>query len=109
MTVVEALLAVSGYPIPYRTIEGVALKRGVALDATATEDVLASAGYLLCVADLYVWLYFAPNVTQGGQSYSFTDEQRRWWKAQALRIYDELDDEAAEGLKTRYGYMGAKF
>ena len=108
MTVLESLLAVSPYPIPQRTIEATALKRAVGLGDTATTELLASDAYRLCVADLYVWLYFAPNVGQGGQSYSFTDSQRDWWKKQALAVYEELDETALAALKTTYGYMGSK-
>lgn len=107
ITVFEALLAVSAYPIPGRVIEAIALKREVDLGGPA-EAVVKSDSYRLAMADLYVWLYFAPNVSQGGQSYSFTDEQRKWWKKQAMAIYEELDDDALSALQTKYGYMGDK-
>jgi hypothetical protein len=47
-------------------------------------------------------------VSQGGQSYSFTEAQRNWWKKQAMAIYEELDDDALSALQGQYGYMGAK-
>lgn len=108
MTAYESLLAVSAYPIPDRVIRTTALKRGLNVDDPATESTLGSAPFRLSKADLYVWLYFAPNVSQGGQSYSFTDSQREWWKKQALAIYDELGDEEADAMRTQYGYMGSK-
>jgi hypothetical protein len=108
MTIREALLGISAYPIPLRTVEATALRRAVDLDAEARDMILDDPAYRLCVADLYVWLYFAPNVGQGGQSYSFTDSQREWWKRQAMAIYDELDDPALSALKTQYGYMGSR-
>ncbi len=108
MTIRESLLAVSAYPIPMRTIEATATRRGVDLDGYADSDYMASAPYRLAVADLYVWLFFAPNVEQGGQAYSFTTAQREWWKKQAMAIYGELDEDALSALTTRYGYMGAK-
>lgn len=108
MTVRESLLAISAYPIPMRTIEATALKRTVDLDGDADKSTVASSAYRLALADLYVWLFFAPNVGQGGQSYSFTDAQRDWWKKQAMAIYEELEDDALSALKTTYGYMGDK-
>lgn len=109
ITAFEALLAVSAYPIPKRVIETTALKRAVDLEGPADEAIVKSPAFRLAVADLYVWLFFAPNVSQGGQSYSFTDAQRNWWKKQAMATYDELDDEdALSALKTQYGYMGSK-
>ncbi len=109
ITAFESLLAVSAYPIPKRVIEATALKRAVDLEGPVDEAMLHSAAYRLAVADLYVWLYFAPNVSPGGQSYSFTDEQRKWWRKQAMATYEELEDEdALSALKTQYGYMGSK-
>lgn len=108
-TAYESLLAVSAYPIPDRVIRTISTKRGVVVDDPATESVLVGAPFRLAKADLYMWLYFAPNVSQGGQSYSFTDEQRRLWKKQALDIYDELGDPEADALRTQFGYMGSKF
>lgn len=109
MTVRESLLAVSAYPIPMRTIEAISLKRGIALDDTVDYGILTAQNYRLALADLYVWLYFAPTVGQGGQSYSFSGEQRDWWKAQAIGIYEEYGAESElASLKGKYGYMGNK-
>lgn len=108
VTVFDALLAVSAYPIPARVIKSTALKRAVDLETEADEASVHSDAFRLATADLFVWLYFAPNVSQGGQSYSFTESQRNWWKKQALAIYEELEDDAVDALKTTYGYMGAK-
>jgi len=109
MTTAEALLAVSSYPVPYRTIEAIALKRGLSLTDEADQSLVSGKSYQLSLADLYIWLYFAPNVSQGGQSYSFTAEQRSYWKSQALKIYNKYDEDAAESVAGNYGYMGAKF
>ena len=106
MTTKEGLLSVTGYPIPYRALEGIAAKRGLTLTDAAEPS---SPSYRLALADLYMWLFAAPNVAQGGQSYSFTDEQRRWWKSLALRIYEELEPDTAKGLLGNYGYMGSRF
>ena len=108
ITVFDALLAVSAYPIPARVIKATAIKRAVVLEDLASEENVKSDAFRLATADLYVWLYFAPNVSQGGQSYSFTDEQRKWWKKQAMAIYEELEDDALSALQTKYGYMGDK-
>lgn len=109
MTIRESLLAVSAYPIPMRTIEAISLKREVALDDEADYATVLSSSYRLALADLYVWLYYAPNVSQGGQSYSFTTDQREWWKRQAIAIYGELGEEdELSSLKGKYGYMGSR-
>lgn len=105
-TVLEALRAVNSYPIPLRTITETAERREVDLDAEATAGVLLSRAFRLSRADLLIWLSYAPNVTQGGQSYSFTDEQRTRMRNEAQQIYDELEEEATP--KTLYGYKGKR-
>lgn len=105
MTTLESLKGINSYPIPYRTLESVAVRRGLTLTAEATVEVLASKAYKLANADLLRWLSTAPNITQGGQSYSFTDEQRKDFRNQA----DELVADAEESEpKTRYGYKGSR-
>ena len=106
-TTLDALKGVSAYPIPLRTLVEVAERRGVSLSEEATQAVITGRQYRLAKADLLLWLYLAPNVTQGGQSYSFTDEQRKQFRNQASSIYAELGDEHATSQPT-YGYKGSR-
>lgn len=108
MTIRESLLALSAYPIPMWTIEAISLKRVVALDSEYSLSTSTDSGYRLATADIYKWLYFAPNVAQGGQSYSFTDEQRSLYKKLAMAVYSELGDSELGSLKGNYGYMGTR-
>ena len=103
-TVLDALKGINSYPVPSRTIEEIAARRGIALDSEATATVLISKAFSLCRADILLWLSYAPNITQGGQSYSFTDEQRTGLRNRAQGLYDEQEDENAP--KTIYGYKG---
>lgn len=104
-SVLEALRGVNSYPIPLRTIEEVSRRRGLDLEELATCEMLKSRAFNLSRADLLLWLSYAPNVTQGGQSYSFTDEQRTRMRSASQQLYDEL-----EGVqrKTLYGYKGKR-
>lgn len=105
-TVLEALRGINSYPIPLRTIYEVAERRGVDIHSETSVEMLKSREFNLCRADLLLWLSYAPNVTQGGQSYSFSDEQRIRMRNMAQEIYDELEE---EGLpKTLYGYKGKR-
>lgn len=106
-TVLEALKAVSAYPVPLRTLVETAEQRGLTLSVEATKEVLSGRDYRLAYADLLLWLSIAPNITQGGQSFSFTDEQRQQLRNQAQAMYDELDEESA-AAKTIYGYKGSR-
>lgn len=104
-TILDVLHSISAYPIPQGTLHEVSLRRGVSLLDDASEETLTSKEYKLCKADLLVWLSLAPNVTQGGQSYSFTDEQRKAFRQQADTLYEECD---AEPTGVVYGYKGSR-
>lgn len=106
-TVLEALKAVSAYPVPLRTLVETAEQRGLTLSDEATKEVLSGRDYRLAYADLLLWLSLSPNITQGGQSFSFTDEQRQQLRNQAQALYDELDEESA-AVKPIYGYKGSR-
>lgn len=104
-TNLDALKSVNAYPIPLRTFVETAERRNISLTADATQEGLQSKNFRLAIADLLLWLSLAPNISQGGQSFSFTDEQRKDFKRQATSIYDEYGDTtSATGVK--YGYKG---
>lgn len=107
MTTLEALKGVNSYPVPLRTLEEVAQRRGILLDDECTITVLQSKDYRLACADLLLWLSFAPQVSQGGQSYQFSDEQQLQMRAQANTIYEEYGETEAT-QKGRFGYKGSK-
>lgn len=104
-TILEALKGINAYPIPFRTLVETAEGRGLSLADEATAAVLAGKAFRLATADLLLWLSLAPNVSQGGQSFSFTDEQRVRLRQRAQSIYDEYDDTGGTGVK--YGYKGS--
>lgn len=106
MTTLDALKGVNSYPIPLRTLNEVAERRELDLDETATMEVIQSRGYNLAYADLLIWLSFAPQVTQGGQSYSFTDDQRMQMRNRASDIYEDYEE--SNTCKARYGYKGSR-
>ncbi|MCD8313424.1 MAG: hypothetical protein LUC24_04620 [Bacteroidales bacterium] len=106
-TVLDALRAVNPYPIPMRTIEGTAAMRSLDVDAEATEEILSGSNFRLAMADLLWWLAFAPDVSQGGQNYSFTDAQRDQLRRRAQQLWDELDDSEADSTGL-YGYKGTR-
>lgn len=106
-TILEALRGINSYPIPLRTICEVAERRGVSLEDNTDVETLKGKEYNLCRADLLLWLSYAPNITQGGQSYSFTDEQRTDMRNLAHQLYEEFEEEE-DVPKTIYGYKGKR-
>lgn len=107
MTILDALRSVSAYPIPLRTLSDTAEFRGVELEATVTAQVMTTKAYRLAKADLLLWLAFAPNISQGGQSYSFDAAQRLEFRRRANAIYKELEpDKKDAAVCATFGYKG---
>lgn len=104
MTIFDSLQSINAYPIPSATITRVGMGRGLDPEATVTADTLKTPEYRMAYADLLLWLSVAPNISQGGQSYSFSDEERKRFRQEALDILDELDDEYKNHVP--YGYKG---
>lgn len=102
----DALKGINAYPIPQRTIEEIALRRGCALSDEMTRESLTGAPFNLAKADLLIWLSLAPNITQGGISYSFTDEQRTKFRNQANDLYRDFGNDDLGASKPSYGYKG---
>lgn len=103
-TIVETFRALNAYPIPMPTLVSIAEARGLSPYDNADST---SRDFRMAEADVYMWLSNAPDVSQGGQSYSFTDEQRKHFRQQAMVIYDEVGE--AKGAKsTIYGYKGTR-
>lgn len=107
-TVLESLKGVNAYPVPLRTLTEIAERRGISLTGEATQECLKGKAYNLAVADLLLWLSLAPNVTQGGQSFSFTDEQRMQFRNRANALFDEFAADEAGTPKPIYGYKGSR-
>lgn len=104
-TILEALKGINAYPIPLRTLTYIAESRGVDLEEEATRVVIQADDFKLTQADLLIWLSEAPDVTQGGQQYSFTDEQRTSFRSRANQILQTLDsDNNVE--QSDCGYVG---
>ena len=106
-TVLETLKGINAYPMPLRTLIEVSELRGLSLNDTATKEIMVGKAYKLAKADLYMWLSIAPNIGQGGQSFSFTDEQRQQFRNQAKALYDECGEVSATA-KPIYGYKGSR-
>lgn len=108
VTVLDALKGISAYPVPLRTLSAVSLKRGIQLEQEATEETLTGKAYRLAEADILMWLSAAPSISQGGQSFSFTEEQRREMRNKAKRIYAEFGNDGETATKPIYGYKGSR-
>ena len=105
MTVTESIKGINAYPVPERTLSTIIAKRGLYGDAEATADILSGDAFMLAHADVLMWLSRAPNISQGGQSYSFSEDERKQFRLEAGAIYADLEPEGVMS-KTRFGYKG---
>lgn len=104
-TIVESLRALNAYPIPMSTLVTITEGRGLMPHDTLIDEAMHN--YRKAEADVYMWLSNAPDVSQGGQTYSFSDEQRRHLRQQALAIYNEVGEDKVS-KRTIYGYKGTR-
>lgn len=109
-TVCELLRSVTNFPISMNTIEALSLKRGLDIGAAPDAEIVQSPAYRLTEADIYRWLYMVANMSQGGQSYNFTAEDKEHFKNEANRTYRLFgeDDKIIKGTSIKYGYKGSR-
>jgi hypothetical protein len=74
------------------------------IDTEATTEVRKSKNFKRAQAKVYEFLADAPNVSQGGISFGFTDDERRRFRLKAGNLLDEVGDNNNSGIE--YGYMG---
>lgn len=114
ITLTNHLQGLNAYPIPKRAIEIIAVKRLIPPNTDVTYidgDEKLQRTVSLCEADVYAWLSMAPDVAQGGQSYSFSDSERAAFRRKANALYRECGEEESvisDGKATAYGYKGDK-
>ena len=105
MNVLQSLKSLSSYPIPTATVEDVADGVGLALDTELTLELRKDKSFKRAQARVFLFLSEAPNVSQGGISYSFSDEERKRFRLRAENLLEEIGDATSEaGIE--YGYKG---
>ncbi len=105
--ILEALKGINAYPVPLRTLTEITEGRGLDLNGETSLEVLRGKAYRLAKADVLMWLSEAPNISQGGQSYSFSEEQRAYFRRKADALYNECEEEESLS-KPKFGYKGNK-
>lgn len=107
MNVIETLRSLSAYPIPRPTLTNIAEWAGLDVDAVVDARMRRTGAYRRAEARVYIFLSEAPNVTQGGISYSFSEEERRRLRRKADGILADLGDEdEGDAEMPAFGYMG---
>lgn len=106
MTLSDYLRGLTNYPLSEEALQSILSKRGASYDTNAIGD-----DQLLCLttADVYRWLSTAPDISQGGQSYSLSDNIREYYRRRANELYRAGGEpESVLEEHPRYGYKGER-
>jgi hypothetical protein len=106
MDVLQSLKSLSNYPIPKATIQDIAEGLGISIDTDLTPELRGDKNFKRAQSRIYFFLAEAPNVSQGGISYSFSDEERKRFRLRAESILEEIGDDGSS-VGVSYGYKGA--
>lgn len=104
----DILRSVTNFPVPDGVIDAVCLRRQVYPDQPASAPDIEARNFRLAEADILKWLYTVANMSQGGQSYTFTAEDKKRLKENANNIYRACgaDDDVIVETGIKYGYKG---
>lgn len=103
----KALMSISSYPIPAPVIENIAGAAGLEPDTEVDLEVRQSDPFRRATAGVYQYLSEAPNVSQGGISYTFSEEERTRFAQRASNILASLGE--SQEAEIEVGYMGEDF
>lgn len=102
MKITKILQSLSGYPIPFTTLEYLAESNGFAPEDEIDLMEEPSKSLVRAKADTLKWLADAPAVSQQGISYSFSDTERKHFRSMALDLLATI----GEGNVSDCGYRG---
>lgn len=105
--VLTSLRGMTIYPIPASVLQECALDAGCTPDAEVTGEVRQSKEFKRAKARVLNFLSTAPNVTQQGVSFTFSQYERANFRKMAATLEAETDGDAT-GAGT-YGYVGEDF
>nr|DAP71727.1 MAG TPA: hypothetical protein [Caudoviricetes sp.] len=103
----KALMSISSYPIPAPVIENIAGSAGLEPDIDVDLEVRQSDPFRRATAGVYQYLSEAPNVSQAGISYTFSEDERTRFAQRASNILASLGD--SQEAEIEVGYMGEDF
>ena len=107
MTIAEALLSITVYPIPENTVELACIDREIDKDGIYDKATGESREYRLATADIYLFLSGQNSITEQEVSFSQVQAIKKNFLAIANSIYFEFDDPKFSGR--RYGFIGEAY
>ena len=103
----KALMSITNYPIPAPVIENIMDAAGLYGDDETSPEVRQGEPFRRATAGVYQYLSEAPNVSQGGITYSFSEDGRTRFAQRAGNILAELGDD--QETEVQVGYFGEDF
>lgn len=107
-TIFQSLKNISNYPIPSTVIEETAEDYGLDAQQESTADIRKGRCYMLAKARIFDFLADAPNVSQSGITYTFSESERKSFRTKAESIRDNLGETDISD-NNNYGYQGENF
>lgn len=103
ISALHALKAISSYPIPEATLILYLGEEGIS-HTEPYSDVANTAAFYKAKAKAYLYLVSAPDISQGGISFSIDSERRNWFK----RLADDcLKRSGVEpNARPHFGFVG---
>ena len=108
-TIFQSLNSISNYPVPASVIDDAADSFGLNPSDELTKETRNGKSFQLTKAMLYDFLSEAPSVSQGGVTFSFSEYEKKCFKAKADKIRKGLGYEDAVSKGSNYGYQGEDF
>lgn len=106
MTIMQALRSINSYPLTDEQLSMAALSAGLDPNSDAI-GMLTKKEYTHAKANVYALLAEAPNISQGGISFSFTSDEKKQFFAVACRLYNAIGLPMPQG--SNWGYQGEDF
>ena len=106
MDVIQSLKGLTAYPIPNNTLEVILMSVGLGTSDSFTSETEKTEAYQRAKAKVYLFLSEAPNVSQGGVSFSFSHVEKEMFNSRAQVIFTRLGDNEGQSSVT-YGYLGS--
>ena len=105
MTILQALRSVNAYPLTDEQLEIAAITAG--LDPQSDAGAMTTKEYTHAKANVYSLLAEAPNISQGGITFSFSAEEKKQFRLVACKLYNAIGIEMPQASK--WGYQGEDF
>lgn len=107
MTIGSALSALSNYPIPSAVVQNIVEGSGLGAEDEASIEIRKTNAFKRATANIYSFLATAPNVSQGGMTFSFSASERQLFQKKASLLLTEIDE--ADTADIQCGYIDEDF